>query len=331
MKRLYTLLIFILVSNLDADQISFQFNNDLFAGTDRHYSNGWALSWMDDTYEHEVTDATSYYSRFILNTFDVLSIYGLDKSKNYNTGVSLAQAIITPEDISISTAQYNDFPYAAYLGMSLYVFEWSDNSFKEYRINFGVIGKDAGGETVQNGFHSLIGNEDAKGWDTQLETHYSVNALLQYGEISWERNRKNSLSMDWFNHFGVELGNFNTNAFFGTVFRIGDNYGRSFNVHSPLLNEEASMVQLNKRNNNFGWSISAGISGSLSAYSYIVDKARDEGYSFDKKIFHGSTYIGSDFFYQNHKLSIFYKAPTTYSAQQNSRDLFGGIIYVYSF
>ncbi|WP_294966726.1 lipid A-modifier LpxR family protein [Sulfurimonas sp.] len=171
MKHIYKLVFLILVSTLNADQISFQFNNDVFAGTDRHYSNGLALSWMDDTYDHEVTDSTSYYSRFMLGLFNVTTINGLEKSKKYSAGASLSHAIITPEDVSKSEAQYNDAPYVGFLNLSLYVFEWDDNSFNEYRMNLRVIGENAG-EEVQNGFHSIIGNEDAKGWDTQLNRQF---------------------------------------------------------------------------------------------------------------------------------------------------------------
>ncbi|WP_294964299.1 lipid A-modifier LpxR family protein, partial [Sulfurimonas sp.] len=88
-------------------------------------------------------------------------------------------------------------------------------------------------------------------------TYYTAGITLQHGVISWESNKKSSLSMDWFNHVGANIGNYDTSVFAGTVFRIGNNYSRNFNVKSPLLTQEASMVQLKKRNNNFGWSISS--------------------------------------------------------------------------
>ncbi|MFT7003206.1 MAG: lipid A 3-O-deacylase [Sulfurimonas sp.] len=325
------LLALALASALDADQLSFQFNNDAFAGTDRHYSNGVALSWMDDTYKHKVTSDISYYSRFMLGAFNVLTIDGLEKSRKYNTGVSISQAILTPDDVTQSIAQYNDMPYAAYLGVSFYIFEWDNDSFNEYRIRFGVVGEEAQGEAMQNGFHSLISNSEAKGWDTQLKTQYNATVLLQHGEISWEYHKKDSFSMDWFNNFGAQVGNFTTEVFAGTMFRFGDNYSRGFNAHSPLLNEEASMIQPNKRNDKFGWSLSAGLSAALQAYSYIIEESRDQGYEVSKKAFSGSLYVGNDLFYQKHKLTLFYKSPTKYSDQQNERDIFGGFTYSYAF
>jgi hypothetical protein len=325
------LLTLILASALDADQFSFQFNNDAFAGTDRHYSNGVALSWIDNTYEDKVTSDISYYSKFMLDTFSVLTQNSLDESKKYNAGVSISQAILTPDDVTQTTAQYNDMPYAAYLAMSFYIFEWDDDSFNEYRIRFGVVGEDALGEAMQNSFHALIGNEEAKGWDTQLKTQYNATLLLQHGEISWEYHKDDSLFMDWFNHFGVQVGNFTTEMFGGTMFRFGDNYSRGFNTHSPILNEEASMIQLKERNENFGWSVSSGISIALQAYSYILEESSNQGYEVTKKVFSGSLYIGSDLFYQKHKLTFFYESPTKYSDQQNERDIFGGFTYTYIF
>ena len=49
--------------------------------------------------------------------------------------------------------------------------------------------------------------------------------------------------MDWFNHLGIQAGNFITSAFGGTMLRVGKNYIKNFNLHYFYLKEEVSLLQ----------------------------------------------------------------------------------------
>ncbi len=331
MKNIKKLLSLLFVSVLNADQYSFQLYNDFFAGTDQHFTNGIAISWLDNTFEHGEKDNISEYSKFLLNVVDVVPFRNLYKSKNYNAGASISQMIITPKDTSLTTVQYDDIPYAGYLALSVYLFEWDEKSFFESRMEFGVVGEDSFAKEVQNGFHSIIGSASTEGWDTQLGTEYILNALFRYGEISWKDKRKESLNKDWFNYFGAQLGNFSTNAFVGTMFRVGNNYIENFNIHYPYLREEASLLQLVKEHHGFGWSLSIGINGELLAYSYILDKGKEEGYSTSKRPFLVSLYTGIDLLYDVHKITYFYRVQSPYTYEQKKSDIFGGFMYSYQF
>jgi hypothetical protein len=331
MKHKKKLLSLLIASMLSADQFSFQLYNDFFAGTDQHFTNGVAFSWLDDSYKHEDRNSVNAYSKFMIDAFDVLSPNGLDKSQNYSAGASLSQKIITPIDTTLSTPQYNDIPYAGYLAFSSYLLEWDEKSFNEFRLEFGVIGKESMAKEVQETFHSLIGNENAKGWDTQIETKYNINALYRYGEISWKSNKVGSLSMDWFNHIGFEIGNFNINGFGGTMFRIGDNYIQNFNVHYPYLKEEAGLLEVEKKCHGFGWSLSTGINGEIVGYSYIIDQAQKDGYNISNRTVNASLYIGTELYYNVHKLSYFYQSHSPYTNEQNEADTYGSFMYSYQF
>jgi len=48
LKVIKLLLLFSLT--LNADQFSFLFYNDAFSGTDKHFTNGMSLSWIDDSF-----------------------------------------------------------------------------------------------------------------------------------------------------------------------------------------------------------------------------------------------------------------------------------------
>jgi lipid A 3-O-deacylase len=331
MKHYKKILPILIASTLSADQFSFQLYNDFFAGTDQHFTNGVAFSWLDDTYEHKEDSSVNAYSELMIDAFKAVAPNGLDSSKRYNAGASLSQIIITPIDTTISTPQYDDIPYAGYLALGLYLFEWDDDNFVEYRVDLGVVGPNSGAQQMQNTFHSLIGNEYAKGWDTQIGTKYTVNVLYRRGYISWKSKSSDSLSMDWFNHAGLQLGTFEIDAFVGTMFRIGDNYIQNFNVHYPYLREEASLLEVDKVCHGFGWSLSTGLNGALQGYSYIVDQAQKDGYDISERSLHASLYLGAELYYNVHKLSYFYQSQSPYTHQQEGSDTYGSLMYSYQF
>lgn len=330
-KQKYSWLLLYIPLVLNADQFAFLFYNDAFSGTDKHFTNGMNISWIDDSFGSIEETKSNSYNSFVYSFIDVLPLTLMDNTKNHNAGISLSQIMITPNDITISKPQYDDIPYAGHLALAFYMFEWDNESFKEFRVEFGVVGKESGAEFVQKTVHSIIGSQDPKGWDTQLGTQYTANILFRYGEISWQDDSVYNLSMDWFNHFGVQAGNFVTDIFGGSIFRIGNNYVRNFNLHYPYLKEEASLLRLNDKHSGLGWSLSTGINTELLAYSYILDEAKKDGYSTDKNIVNIALYSGVDLYYEANKLTFFYQAQSPYSKQENTIETFGGLIYSFQF
>lgn len=314
-----------------ADQFSFQVYNDFFAGNDRHFTNGIAISWLDNTQNRDASASVSAYSKFLQRSIDYIPFVDLDSNTNYTAGASISQIIVTPSDTTLSTAQYYDVPYAGYLALSSYIFAWKSSSFQEYRLEVGVMGPQAGAKEVQNSFHRMIGNSTLQGWGTQLGPEYTLNGLYRYGDISWQHDSSGYWSMDLFNHAGFELGNFVTEAFVGSMFRIGNNYIRNFNVHYPYLREEASLLKVDQIHEWFGWSFSFGLNLGTVVYSMILDKGKEEGYGTDKNFFNANIYGGLDFFYNRHKFTIYYQSQSPYVKAQNEIDILGGFMYSYQF
>ena len=318
--------------SLGADEVSFSLYNDWFAGSDKHFTNGVSISWLNDTYggEENSTNPNSY-SNFVYSMIKNIPFIPLDDTKVHNAGISISQFMITPTNTELSTPQYNDVPYAGYLNLAFFLFESDSDSFKEMRVELGVVGKEAGAKWAQDTFHKVIGNTQAQGWDTQLNTRYTINVLLRYGEITWQKSTPSGLKMDWFNHVGTQFGNLKVDAFGGTMFRLGKNYATNFNLHYPYLKEDASLIQLEKKHTNFGWDISAGMDSELLAYSYIITEARDEGYNLSRKTFNLSAYLGTDLYYNLHKVTLFYRAQSAHTNDESSVSLFGGLTYSYQF
>ncbi|MBU0720268.1 lipid A deacylase LpxR family protein [bacterium] len=319
------------VSLVRADQFSMHYYNDIFAGTDRHFTNGVSFCWLDDTKSRENSQGINAYTNFMLKTVDTIPSIDINEYKKYTAGASVSQMIITPNDIEIEEKQLDDIPYAGYLALSFFLFEWNSESFKEYRLSVGVIGPESGAQYVQNGFHRLIGNTEAAGWDHQLGTAYTVNALFRYGNISWQDTVLDYFKVDWFNNAGVQVGNFTTDLFASTMLRIGKNYINNFNVHYPYLREEASVLQVDEKHKHFGYSLTFGLNGELLAYSYILDEGKNEGYATNKNLLNASIYTGLDLFYDAHKITLFYQSQSPYIKKQKSADIIGGFMYSYQF
>ncbi len=163
---------FVFTLTLHADQFAFEFYNDYFAHTDKHFTNGFAFSWMDSDGVVADANATPLYSHLMLKIVDAIPFVDVDQYKNYTAGVSISQIMLTPQDTTKKTVQYNDMPYTGYTALSLFEFEWDQKSFKEYRLDLGVIGSESGAGELQHGFHRLLNEAAPQGWDTQLSTHY---------------------------------------------------------------------------------------------------------------------------------------------------------------
>jgi len=310
------------ISLLYGDQIAYSLYNDFFVGTDEHFTNGAGVTWLEDNKKNSYTNS-------ILNIAKSMGI-DFNSSYNYNAGIGLSQIIVTPQNIELSTYQYNDTPYTGYLALSTYLIQSTPKKFYEYSIEIGEIGRYSFAQETQNGFHTVIGSQQAKGWNTQLKPQTVVNLFYQYGEISWEKQYKNKLQMDYSNSFGVNLGNYQTSTFIGSTFRIGKNYIQNFNTHYPYLKEEANLVGM-KGHKGFGYSVSVGAYGELLAYSYILDEAKNEGYNSDKNTFNYSFYVSNDIYLNENKLSLFYQSKSAFTKNQNKSQYFGGFIYSYRF
>jgi hypothetical protein len=324
------LLSLFLFCSLHADQFAFELYNDYFAKTDMHFTNGMALSWLDSDGIKEDGNATPLYSHLMLQTISALPFVDIKEYKNYIAGASLSQLIFTPKDTTKRTIQLDDMPYAGYLALSLFEFEWDEKSFKEYRLDLGVVGAQSGAGELQQQFHRTIRENIPQGWDTQIGTHYIVNAMWRYGEKSWSGS-SGGYEMDWFNQGGVQVGNFVDDAYIGTMFRFGKNYTKNFNVHYPYLREEAALLHVSKPHKGFGWSVTTGLSAEALAYFYLFDAAQSRGYNTRLNPIDASAYLGADLYMGKHKVTLMYQAQSSYLQSQKEIDLFGGLQYSYQF
>ena len=194
-------------------------NDKYFAGTDRHYTNGFKLSFLGDTNLQDSPDFVQAMAHYIPTLPEKTTA-----QQDYRVGVAIGQNIYTPTNIHTPTADPADRPYAAWLYAAL-AFQAQDPQRDLLRIvelDFGIVGPSAIGEEIQNGVHSLMHIPHAQGWAHQL--HDEPGFVLAWERRHGLRRLKfdvTELGADLIGHYGLSLGNVDTSARVGLMLRIG--------------------------------------------------------------------------------------------------------------
>ena len=219
---------------------SFQLENDLFAGADRHYTNGLRLSWLSP---HGDTVEWLDLAR------DALEAVALDENdisrgnKQVRFGVSLGQDMYTPENRSRTDVVLDDRPYAAWMYGAAALHTITDHGkldgakagmkdLESVELQIGVVGPWALGEEAQDLIHELRLISTFEGWDNQINNEPGV--MLLY-ERKWRLAAPLDLgpawagtSVDVIPGVGLSLGNVVTEARTGGAVRWGWNIPQNF-------------------------------------------------------------------------------------------------------
>ncbi|MGQ0583181.1 MAG: lipid A deacylase LpxR family protein [Reyranella sp.] len=265
---------------------TFQVENDVFnrvARSDRDYTSGVRVGWL--------SPALTELPAGIIAATTVPTFFGEPPSTSVirRIAVSFGQNIYTPADTWVAQPIYNDRPYAAWLYGS-FALQYTYKRFDEktgtndpmrldtLQLDLGVIGPAAGGEFVQNNFHSLIGVASANGWANQLHNEPTVGLAF---ERRWRTGRYTliedpKLEVDFIPRMGGALGNVATYAGFGGTGRIGKNLRDDFGptrARPALPGSEAFIGD-----GSFGWYLFAGLDAQAVARNIFLDGNTD-GYS----------------------------------------------------
>jgi hypothetical protein len=67
------------------------------------------------------------------------------------------------------------------------------------------------------------------------------------------------------------------------------------------------------------------------AYSYIFDKAKEDGYAVHIKGLSAVANLSASLYYNHHKFRFFYEIPSHYVKEESGVNIFGGFMYSYKF
>lgn len=202
----------------DGPTLGFVWENDSFGGTDRNYTNGVRLSYVTRA-EPASTE------RFGLAAL----VQRGDNVVTRRRSFALGHSIFTPRDIEAVEPLPDQHPYAGYAyGEYAEVYE-QEGRLHQFTVQLGIVGPSAGGEALQNNYHALIGGEEARGWDNQIDDEVGVT-------LSYDGRRRTVLDMaipggldfDITPNVGVSVGNVRINGRAGLTARLGVNLAADY-------------------------------------------------------------------------------------------------------
>jgi len=250
--------------------VRLQEDNDVLnligASTDRSYTNGSRIEFFQP-------------SRLKRHSFlyKILPTAG-DSSINF-AGWSLTQLMVTPEDISTTEYQPNDYRYAG----SLFVTRsfHSYNPIKKFsyqsELLVGIRGPHALARQTQTALHALINSDKPRGWHNQLNTQLLVNLTFtaEKNLFSW----KNLVELNG----GVQarVGSLVNAAHIYPVLRIG----KMAPYFDGLLTQYASYKD-RRKNNKWQYYIVVKPTLSFIAYNAMLKGTRANA---DKEDFSSDT------------------------------------------
>lgn len=215
--------------------------NDLFAGTDRNYTNGVAIALVSRDLAGRLRpeclpQPLGMYARFLGWVDPGFWNDAGAASATQNVVVRFGQAMYTPEDKTRTDLIRDDRPYAGLLYLGLAWNRRIQPQDAHYQmldtreLTLGVIGPLSLAEQAQDLVHDLRGIDRFNGWNNQLHNEPAL-------QVAWERKFRQDLGdaavqtgwgTDAIGSYALRLGNIETAASAGFELRAGWNIPNDF-------------------------------------------------------------------------------------------------------
>lgn len=215
----------LLPTPLAAGTFQAQWENDIWAGTDKHYTNAVRLVWLSNDLKSYADD--SRLPQGFRNWLSSLP-YINRPDKKFNVGLAIGQDMFTPDDITVKDPPEGDHPYAGWLYGSLILNQKDDEWLDTVVLSLGMVGPSSQAEFTQTEVHKLIDSPRPQGWNTQLRDEFG--AMLTYLGTwrAYETTFAGRFGLDFMPHVGATVGNVHTYANTGLEVRLGWNLPKNF-------------------------------------------------------------------------------------------------------
>ena len=309
------------------------FENDLFAGTDRYYTNGFKLSWS--SYDLEKYSDSPYASPF-LPLFNVLP-YINDADYQKNLVFAFGQNIYTPANTEATELIKDDRPYAGWLYLGFGVV-WKNAEVRNSLVlDIGVVGPWSFAQETQRLIHDLRGLDHPNGWDNQLDNEPGFT-LVYERMWRWPKHERRS-GLDWevLPHAGIALGNVRTYANLGAELRAGLNLPDDFGTASisPAATTSTPVdgwQGADRSRLDLGMYLFARVDGRAVAHNIFLDgNTFGDGPSVGHKPFVADLSVGAAVNYKNTKLAYALVYRTREFNNQEDAQVFGTVSLNWTF
>lgn len=321
---------------------TFRLENDLFASTDRLYTNGIKLSWISPELDYfrdldwlkKKTQVRNWSKRIIR-----LLPFSKDPDMQRNIALSIGQKMFTPADISRRDLITGDRPYAGWLYGSVAFHNKNDRVLNTIELQAGLIGEWSLARETQNFIHGLRGIDKARGWDNQLKNEFGFSLIYDRKKRVVRRTDfAGQWGVDLITHYGGAAGTVFTHLDAGAELRLGWNLPTDFGTDliRPAGDSNAPADTMDPRYDPGGAKISfhvfAAATGRMVFRDIFLDgNTFSHSYSVDKELFVGDFLVGASLVYRKIKFSYAQVLRTKEFKAQKSGHNFGSISISYTY
>ncbi len=298
---------------------SFVLENDIFAGTDNGYTNGFRASMVSS--ESATPDSIRWAADHLLP----LSLEG-----NKRIDFAIGQNIYTPTDTAARVPDPKDRPYAGWLYGSVGVISDRGDRLDNVMLSVGVVGPSSLAEQTQDTVHGLIGDAKPRGWDYQLKDEPGVMLTLERTWRSLYAVNPTGLAFDVSPYIGSNLGNVETDASAGATLRLGWDLPADYGP--PRIRPSLPGSDFFIPTETLGGYLFLGAEGRGVAQNIFLDgNTFTDSPSVDKKLLVGNLQGGFAITYKDTRLSYTHVLETKEFATQQKAEQFGAVTLSYRF
>jgi lipid A 3-O-deacylase len=202
-----------------------RFENDMFNGTDRFYTDGIKLNWISP--ELDWFRDLSWFKNEGLAQDTVEGIISVlpfreDETRQRNFSVSIGQMMYTPGDTRTSELILDDRPYAGWLYGSLAFHSKNYRVLDTFEIQAGFTGKWSFAKQAQDLVHMLRSIDKANGWENQIKTEPGIMLVYDHKyRLVPHLKFSGRWGADAIINAGGAVGNISTNLNGGVEIRAG--------------------------------------------------------------------------------------------------------------
>jgi hypothetical protein len=234
-----------------------QIENDAFslAATDRYYTSGERFGYVTPT---------GALPGPLANLGHAVFGQGAQRLE-----IDLQQQIYTPVDTQALDPNPHDLPYSGDLALHGTIIQDTGTTRSLLQAAIGIVGPAAIGQSVQNGFHSIIGDTSSKGWHYQLHNEPTLDFLA--GRIwRWDLAGLDdgAVAVQALPQAAAQVGNTEIYAQGGAILRIGSGLESDFGP--AVIQPAMSGTDAYTPTQPIIWYVFAGAMGRLVAHELSV-------------------------------------------------------------
>lgn len=312
------------------------FENDLFADTDRFYTNGIKVSFVSPEMKwFQDLDflKQQHLPARLANGFIGLLPWSADAERQRNISLSVGQLMFTPRDITRTDLIRDDRPYSGWLYGSAAFHSKTYRRLDTFELQLGFTGPWSLAHEAQDLVHDIRGIDKAQGWRNQIDTEPGV-ALI------YDRRLRVFPRADFYGQWGVDaiahgggaVGTVFTHASVGMEARLGWNLPTDFGTGIIRPAGEINMPTDTRdaRYQSAGRDLSAYLSASLGGRFVLRDIFLDgntfeDSHDVDKEPVVGEVILGASVLWGRFKLSYAHVVRTHEFETQRGTQQFGSV------